>query len=372
MLCSKCTSVIRFFLMLWLIASSVYAEKNDTPTFDKLGSLTHPIQVGVVTVEPYVIKQGDHYSGIVIELWNAIAAQYDWHFILHDAGTNYTEATKKTNQGLYDITIGNFSTTHNRGLQVDFSRPFLLSYVAILTQSNEKNIFHTIYEIFLESMLPIVLITITIFAFASFVYWFLERRKHPYDVSDSFFSTSIAMLSGNVVDLPSTNLNRLIFICILISGSVLQAMLIATITDASIQLKSHDDPFLSKHTIVNKKFVVESGSTFVQIVNKSGANAIEIEGGARVAAQYYMDHHDTIDGFVADHAIVYETLKKRGNDTYILSKLNLRNDELVFYFKPHFLYEKAVNLAILHLQDSDQAKELCAIYLGVDADLCLL
>jgi len=366
------TSLMRCCVMLWLIATFAHAEPQDTLPMDKLGSITHPIQVGVLTVEPYVIKNGEHYRGIVIELWDAIAAQNGWHFTLHDAGTNYTEAAKKTNQGIYDVTIGNLSTTYNRGLLVDFSRPYLLSYVAVLTQSNDKNILHKIREVFIDSMLPIVLITMTIFGFASLVYWFLERRKHPYYVSDSFFSTSIAMLSGDVVDLPSTNLNRLIFICILISGSILQAMLIATITDASIQLKSYDDPFLSKADVVNKKFVVESGSTFVDIVNKSGANAIEIPGGSNAAAQYYLDHSDTIDGFVADHAIIHDLSKKQERNNYILSKLNLRNDELVFYFKRHFIYEKEVNLALLSLQDNDQAKQMCAIYLGVDADLCVL
>lgn len=368
----KYTATIRCCLMLWLMVSSVYAEKNDTLPVDKLGSLAHPIQVGVVTVKPFAIKEGEHYRGVVIELWDAIAAQYGWHYLLHDAGTNYSEAAKKTSQGIYDVTIGNLSTTYDRGVQVDFSRPYLLNYVAILTQSNNKNIFQHIYEIFLASMLPILIVTITIFAFASLVYWLLERRKHPYCVSDSFFSTSIAMLSGDVVDRPSTNMNRLIFICILITGSILQAMLIATITDASIQLKSHHDPFRSKNEIINKKFIVETGSSFAKIVEKLGATAIEVPGGSSAAAQYYMNHSDTIDGFIADHLIVYDIAKKQTHNTYILSQLNLRNDELVFYFKRHFIYEKEVNLALLRLQDSNQAKELCAIYLGVDADLCVL
>ncbi|MBT4884736.1 MAG: transporter substrate-binding domain-containing protein [Legionellales bacterium] len=335
-----------------------------------LGSINNPIKVGVLDAKPFAYKSSSVLTGLVVDLWEKIAKEHNWYFVYKDAGLSYTQAAVDTGRGDYDIAIGNFSSTYQRSQWVNFSRPYILNYVAIATKSKSSSILNNIYNVFLNSMLPILIIVLVIFIFASILFWFLEHRKHTYNVSDSLFSTSIAMLSGNVIDNPSTNLNRFIFICILITGTILQAMVIATITDASLALKVSADPYANKTDIKNHRFVVEKGSAFVEIIKRYGGKCFEVVGAD--SGEFYLNNKDKFDGIVSDHAIAYDIAQKDESGEVILSNVNLKYDELVFYFNKKFPYAEKVNRSILRMQDTQESEQLCASYLGVEADLCVL
>jgi ABC-type amino acid transport substrate-binding protein len=371
-------AILYFFILSSAFAVADNLSKNNSVDFiikyvdgvGGVGTSTNPIKVGVLYAKPFAYKSAGVLKGVVIDLWEKIAKEHNWYFVYKDAGTSYIQAAVDTGRGDYDLAIGNFSSTYKRSSWVDFSRPFMMNYVAVATKSKSSNILNNIYNVFIGSMLPILIVVMFVFIFASILFWFLEHRKHTYDVSDSLFSTSIAMLSGNVIDNPSTNLNRFIFICILITGTILQAMVIATITDASLALKASSDPFLDKTDIKNHKFIVEKGSSFVDIIKRYGGKYFEVVGAD--TGEYYLKNKDKFDGIVSDHAIAYDIAQKDESGEVILSSVNLKYDELVFYFNKNFSYARKVNSSILRMQDTQESKQLCALYLGIEADLCVM
>ena len=181
-----------------------------------------------------------------------------------------------------------------------------------------------------------------------------------------------ALLSGNVVDKPSSNLNRVVFICVLIAGIVFQAVIIATITDAAVIMSFDTTGSRERSDVKNKVFVVEAGSLFTGIVQSLGGRVIEIAGGPDIAAQYYLTHQDSVAGFVADHAVLYIQGLRTQNTNIILSILNLRNDELVFLYNKNFPYQSEIDQGLLFLQNNDITQTFCSTYLGDDSHLCVL
>ncbi|MEC7030483.1 MAG: transporter substrate-binding domain-containing protein [Pseudomonadota bacterium] len=337
-----------------------------------LGSPLNPIKVGVLEAYPFAEIKDGHFFGIVIEYWEKIAAINNWHYQYINAGQNYGEVVKDTSKGFYDVTLGNFSTTYERGKLVSFTRPFMLNYAGVLTKAEHTTLWSRIRDTVIQTMLPILVITTIIFFVASAVFWYVEKKRQHYNLSESFFSTSIAMLSGNVVDKPSSNFNRVVFICVLVAGIVFQAVIIATITDAAVIMSFNTTGMKELTDIKNKVFVVEQGSTFVGLVQSLGGRVIEIPGGPSVAAEYYLTHQDEVSGFVADHAVLYTQALRSQDPNIVLSSLNLRNDELVFLYHRDFPYQREIDQGLLFLQDNNIAQTFCATYIGEDSSLCVM
>ncbi|MEE3003297.1 MAG: transporter substrate-binding domain-containing protein [Pseudomonadota bacterium] len=350
---------------------SLSKQENITEKYP-LGSEKNPIKVAVPPAEPFSYEKNGEYTGMVIDYWEKIAEKNNWHFVYLSAPDSYNQAAVEVGKGTYDIAIGNYSSTLWRSNWVNFSRPYLLSYIAIVTSSTNNNIFTNIINVFTKSMLPILALVVFIFFIASSVFWYLEKKKHKYDVSDSLFSTSIAMLSGNVIDNPSTNLNRFIFICILIAGIILQAIVIATITEATLAIEKISDPYNNQFDLIGKKLLVEKGSSFREVLSKKGARPIEYPGNAEQTEAYFVDNKDNYGGYVTDHALAYITANKSKHLGIMLSSYNIQYDELVFFFNKRFPYAEKVNQGILELQDNEKCVEIFRPYLGNDSKLCIL
>ena len=348
------------------------AKGQSALTEAPLGSALHPITVGVMETHPYVYREGGQYTGLAVDLWEHVAGFYKWHYHYVDVGHNYTDVARNVGTLGYDIAIGNFSSTYERLQWVNFSPPYLLNNVTLLTYAKDQHIFSAVLKTFVDAMLPIILVVLIVFILASLLFWYLERKRHRYAMSESMFCTSIAMLSGNVIDVPSTNINRFVFICILITGVILQAVVIATITDASMRLRGITDPFSDQASLRDKYFIVEAGSTYKRLVYQLGGHVKTVSGGAEKAFEFYRKHADIYDGFVIEQAVADFYKSNIHDKNLLVSNVNLLNDLMVFFYAKDFPYQDSVSRHIYYMQGSGEAKATCERYLGRKASLCVL
>lgn len=337
-----------------------------------LGSSENPIKIGVMLTPPFAYKAGDTFHGLVIDFWQYITNSKDWHFTYMPTSFNYTEAVKALQAGKYDIILGNFSTTFDRNHLVDFSEPFIINKVSILTTVKNVGPMQRFLNA-LTNLSPVLMMVMALFVFFSLLFWFLEARTQNYSMTKSLFSTSVAMISGDVVDKPSSNLNRIMFVCILITGMVLQAVIIASMTDSAMSNERLNDPFVSKADLVGKTFVVVKGSYYVDIIKTQDANVFEFDGDSEDAAKYYVTHSDQYAGFISEHLLAKRYVKqfKDLDDRLIVSKLNLRFDLLSFLFRKDFPYKDSVNLGLYYMQDTNLSYSICSNYIGREAELCV-
>lgn len=134
---SLINKIIFLIILCFSMANAISVEKNnDTHTQlskNLLGSIENPIRVGVMLVEPYAKVTHEHYSGLVIDYWDIIAKQNNWHYELISASSSYDQTAKDVYENKFDIAIGNFSSVTNRMDLVNYSRPFVINYITILT-----------------------------------------------------------------------------------------------------------------------------------------------------------------------------------------------------------------------------------------------
>ena len=66
------------------------------------------LKVGVVSTNaiPHVIRDGNKYSGIAIDIWNTIAKKSDIDFKFVEAGASQEEAIDKLTKGTVDVLVG--------------------------------------------------------------------------------------------------------------------------------------------------------------------------------------------------------------------------------------------------------------------------
>lgn len=338
-----------------------------------LGSESNPIKIGVVLVSPFASVTEGEYHGLVIDYWEHIAHAKNWHYVYIQASDNYNTAIKDLANGKYNIALGNFSSSYDRAQYVDFSRPYFVNNFSILTSVKSVGPFerfgHAIY-----SLLPVMTLVFGLFLIASVLFWWFEKRKRKYPMSKSLFHTSIAMICGEMGDEPSSNINRVVFVGILILGMILQAIIIASMTDSALSRDILNDPFHSEKDVAGKTFVVVKGSIFPSVLKSLDANVYEFDGSEVEAASYYIKNTDKYSGFVTEHILAdrYAQKFKKADSNLIVSNVNLRNDALVFLYRKDFPYKKVVDNNILFMQDSNLTYSICATYIGEKADLCVL
>ena len=155
---------------------------------------------------------------------------------------------------------------------------------------------------------------------------------------------------------------------------VLQAVIIASMTDTALSNDLNIDPYNQKRDIVGKTFVVVKGSYFVDVIRSMEANVFEYDGNSTEAAKYYIENSDEYAGFVTEHLLAerYVTNFSDIDSHLIVSQVNLRNDEIAFIFRKDFPYKDEINKGILFMQDNDLSGSICANYIGEKSESCIL
>lgn len=275
---------------------------------------------------------------------------------------------------VYDVLIGNFSTNYERGKLVDFSRPFLLNYISVLTTTKNTR---GLFEVFIGKMTSLVLPVIIALVLLVFLFSMLLSKNNDLTeergVLSNAFYILITLLQGQVTFFhrPHITSSRIIVAFVVLFSVVFTATVTSVMTNTVFALDAPYDPFNKLSDIKGKKFVIEEGSSFVGVTKSLGGLVTEIPGTDE-AFHYYHENKAKYDGVVADHALVNLYDKELPDKDIIQSQINIRNDELVFIFNKDNPYSKQINLGILKLQDNNTSKLICAKYLGVDSRLCII
>lgn len=171
------------FIFLVSLCSGLYAKEETTyssvpQTKYTIGSKEKPIRVGVMLVEPFASIHDGVYEGLVIDYWKQIANENNWHYVFLDTNPNYTTSLRDMEISKYDLILGNYSTTAKRLSFINYSRPYMLNKISILTKDNRPStltIFLTVLFIILKILLAILM---SIGIFTIFM-WLFKKKDDP-------------------------------------------------------------------------------------------------------------------------------------------------------------------------------------------------
>jgi len=165
------------YFILSLAVSFLTVQVKAAP--DSIKTDTNTLHVGIAGSEPFIVEyDSNDYSGIALEIWQAIAAQSGWHF-----KTQYfqsvTDALVALKSKKLDVVVGPTSITAERARQVEFSQPYFQSSLSIMSRSDSPTIWERIEPFFSVHLLIAVLIFLFILGCVGTLLWLAERERSP-------------------------------------------------------------------------------------------------------------------------------------------------------------------------------------------------
>lgn len=120
-------------LILVFIAASFYfrpaqAQSQSAPP--------RPLAVGVYVSPPFVMKDGEHYSGMAIELWEATARPLNLVYSYRDY-PSFEALIAATERGEADVAVSNLTITRGRVERITFSQPWYDAGLRIMVADSE-------------------------------------------------------------------------------------------------------------------------------------------------------------------------------------------------------------------------------------------
>lgn len=148
-----------------------------------------PLNVITRVIPPFVIKEGDHYQGFSIELWQAIARELN-------RSSNFVEtATVKdllaaVENGRGDLGVAAISITSERIQRFDFSQPIFESGLQILVPAEQHSGlgFREIWGVLTTGAMPtLLLIFLALILIPAHLVWWAERRRDDKNIPESYW-----------------------------------------------------------------------------------------------------------------------------------------------------------------------------------------
>jgi polar amino acid transport system substrate-binding protein len=148
------------------------------------------LTVAIKPLLPFVIAEGDQYSGFSIDLWEEIARRLGRDFEYEFMET-VTEQLAAVEQGQADLAITGISITREREEAIDFSLPYFEAGLQVMTRAAGRQELTTPPAILIGLVASPEFVSLMISLFAAIilmahVFWLAERRRNS-DFPSSYF-----------------------------------------------------------------------------------------------------------------------------------------------------------------------------------------
>lgn len=135
--------ILSVFILALLFSNAAMAQNIDQPSRPAENSA--PLKVGVYVSPPFIIKDGQHFTGMAIDLWEHIAQKLGKPTTYQEFQT-YSSILRATADGDIDVAVTNLSITEKRALEVDFTHPWYDSGLQIMVHSEAGTGFSNLFE----------------------------------------------------------------------------------------------------------------------------------------------------------------------------------------------------------------------------------
>ncbi len=191
--------------------------------------------VGVEHAPPFVIKSGETWTGISVELWEKVAQENKFTYEYVDG--NFSNLLSDLSVCALDVVIPAVTISNDREKFMDFSHPYLIEDIAIATNTS-KSYWDTSLELFWHIIQPAATL-VGVLCLSGFVYLLIEKPKYNVrNFLDSFYWAITTLTTvGYGDEAPKTPIGKMLatiwmFSSVFISASIL-AQIITTINSIS-------------------------------------------------------------------------------------------------------------------------------------------
>lgn len=340
-------------------------------------SFSQIMKVGYINSPVYAnVKNADH-PGIALELWELIAKENHWQYKLTNVGSDGDAAINKLENHDYDILIGGISVTKPRLNKVEFSLPFFISSIGLMTTHSNMTISTHLFELLLHLFNFKLLIVALFIVILLHLFWLIARRAGQ--ASRSYFKgiakcawLCICLVVPGSLEFKAQDIKlRIISVIIMLFSLFILSMIVATIASAfTASLIVHHQKIINLDDIGDQVVTTTKGSSFVDIARHHGLR-ITVVDTYQQAVNLLLDKK--VVALVTDIPSASYYLKMHPDVDLEISPFRFRYSQQTFAVQKNSPYLQKLNTSLIALQESGVAQSICAKYLRMrDAKLCSL
>ena len=196
--------------------------------------------VGVKVAPPFVIEQGDGYSGLAVDVWRDIAAERGWTFRYQRYDLQgLLDAVK---DGEVDVGIGAITVTAQREQAMDFSHPITSSGIGVAVQQQQSAGWVAVARSFFSlAFLKVIAALALLLLAVGVLTWLFERKRNAaqfggkpaHGIGSGFWWAAVTMTTVGYGDkAPITFGGRLLGLLWMFAALIVASVFTASITSA--------------------------------------------------------------------------------------------------------------------------------------------
>lgn len=374
----KLKQLSKFKIYFPILLSIIFLNASLLSTKEANSETEEIYKVGIGLSDRFIERNSDgSVSGFEIALWEEIAKNLEIKFSYQQIEP-FSRVLEELKNGQIDIALAQISMSRDRADFAEFSHPYFVSSLAILTtERSDRPLVKTMRPLFT----PIVGKTILIFIFIMFMFgnilWFAEQGKHSFISKHYFpgifqamwcaFAIQSTIGFGDII--PHRWIARLISIPIWICGLFLVAIITAQLL-AAYTSEQYLSPIHNYRDLRGKVIATEEGSTAAKIADTLGSKQI-ILVQENLKDLYPRLEEGKIDAIIFDYpdlANMANILKKEGRHPFIVpgqfdqQMYSIAINNKVAAANPNLL--ERINLQILEFKDSGFIHQLKEKWFG--------
>ncbi|WP_113063756.1 transporter substrate-binding domain-containing protein [Oleiagrimonas sp. MCCC 1A03011] len=136
------------------------------------------LTIGVKVAPPFVIRDGDHYRGLAIDLWEEVAADHGWKFQYKSYDLEGLLNAVQRHQ--VDVGLGAITATAQREQRMDFAHPITSSGLGIAVRNQSGSGWLAVAQALVSPAFLSVIGTLIVLLLAvGLLVWSLEHKHNP-------------------------------------------------------------------------------------------------------------------------------------------------------------------------------------------------
>lgn len=356
-------TIRRILIGVWLAASILIG--GSTSALQE----TERLRVVTKLFPPFVMLQGDRFTGFSIELWEAIARELDIDYEWYEVET-VTEQLEAVKNGDADVAIAGITITEAREEEVDFTIPYFDSGLQILIREQESSpLVNTLRAIVSPTLLQFLAVFLLLILVIAHAIWLFERRNPRFPrgylkgISQALWWSTITAI-GYDDRPPRTAIGRLVAIVWMFAGIFLIANLTATLS-AGATVRELRSSIRGLSDLNGQRVITVEGTTSANHLRMSG---IRYTGVSVIEEAFDMLSAGQADAIVYDAPVLRYYVNQMDDDDLQLVGRLLEIERYGIALPEGSQYREPINRATLKLVEDGTYQQLYIRWFGADTE----